>query len=45
MPIPVGHGRTTPKPEQFDTVLAEGANIIHLQSAVPSKAVDKSKLN
>jgi hypothetical protein len=27
------------KAEQFDTVLAEGANIIHLQSAVPSKAV------
>jgi hypothetical protein len=36
---------STPKPEVLDTALAKGANIIDLQAAALSKAVDKSKLN
>jgi hypothetical protein len=45
MPIRVGHGKNTPKPEQFDSALARAPISSTYGFAVSSKAVDKSKLN
>ena len=45
IPIAVGDGRSTPKPEELDKALDKGANVIDLHAAALSKAVDKNKLN